>query len=116
MGCINILASNKAGEILRNETNTLQMSHYFDRIIGAEDTPNDKPSLLFTDAALSGFSYEKIYSIGDGKSDIKMGHNYENGCGILVWTEPNTSEFDNDKPDYAFKNLYEIAVFLEENN
>ena len=92
------------------------MSHYFDRIIGAEDTPNDKPSLLFTDAALSGFSYEKIYSIGDGKSDIKMGHKYENGCGILVWTEPNTSEFDNDKPDYAFKNLYEIAVFLEENN
>ncbi len=113
LGYINILASNKAGSILRNEVHTLNMDHYFDRIIGAEDTPNDKPSKSFTDAALAGFSYQEVLSIGDGKADIKMGHNYENGYGILVWTDPNTPEFQDDKPDYAFADLQSIAIFLE---
>ncbi len=113
LGYINVLASNKAGNILRNEVHTLNVDHYFDRIIGAEDTDNDKPSKAFSDAALAGFEYDAIYSIGDGKSDIKMGHNYEGGCGILVWTNPDTPEFENDKPDYAFEDLQSVAVFLE---
>ena len=113
LGYINILASNKAGSILRNEVHTLNVDHYFDRIIGAEDTPNDKPSKSFTDAALDGFIYKRIFSIGDGKADIKMGHNYENGYGILVWTNPNTPEFELDKPDYVFSDLLPVINFLE---
>ncbi|MBQ9090561.1 MAG: HAD family hydrolase [Alphaproteobacteria bacterium] len=113
LGYINILASNKAGSILRNEARTLNVDHYFDRIIGAEDTANDKPSKSFTDAALDGFNYERVYSIGDGKSDIKMGHNYDNGCGVLVWTDPTTSEFNEIKPDYAFADLLSVSIFLE---
>lgn len=116
LGHINILASNKAGSILRNEAHTLNVDHYFNRIIGAEDTPNDKPSKSFTDAALEGFTYEKILSIGDGKADIKMGHNYQNGYGILVWTNPNTPEFEIEKPDYAFADLLSVALFLEKDN
>lgn len=113
LGYINILASNKNGAILRNEANVLKIVHYFDRIIGAEDTPNDKPSKSFTDNALADFSYKKLYSIGDGQSDIKMGHNYENGYGILVWTSPNTPEFENNKPDFSFLNLHDLSIFLE---
>lgn len=116
LGFINILASNKAGSILRNEVHTLNVDTYFDRIIGAEDTPNDKPSKLFTDAALSGFSFDKIYSIGDGKADIKMGHNYENGKGVLVWTDAKAVEFSTDKPDYVCENLLSVVALLEQVN
>ncbi len=114
LGYINVLASNKAGSILRNEAHTLNVDDYFDRIIGAEDTENDKPSKSFADAAIAGFEFDKLFSIGDGKADIKMGHHYENGSGILVWTNPDTPEFEQDKPDYAFPDLQTVAVFLEQ--
>ncbi len=115
LGYINVLASNKAGSILRNEAHTLNVDEYFDRIIGAEDTDNDKPSKSFADAAIAGFIFDKLYSIGDGKADIKMGRHYENGHGILVWTNPDTPEFEQDKPDYAFADLLSVAMFLEQN-
>lgn len=111
-GFINVLASNKAGPILRNEAQTLGIFTYFDRVIGAEDTPCDKPSMAFTDAAIDGFMFDNIVSIGDGKSDIQMAHNYEGGVGILVWTNPKTAEFEHIKPDYAFGTLDEVMDFL----
>lgn len=111
-GFINVLASNKAGPILRNEADTLGMTSYFARIIGAEDTFNDKPSKDFTDVAIDGFMFDQLMSIGDGRADIQMAHNYEAGIGILVWTNPQTPEFDEIKPNYAFKNLEEVQEFL----
>lgn len=110
---INILASNKAGDILRDEVKRLDVAHYFDYIIGAEDTPHHKPSKSFTDVALSNFNYEKIYSIGDRLADIKMGHNYKNGYAILVGSIPNINEFDEDKPDYVFNDMIGVTNFLE---
>lgn len=112
-GYINILASNKAGPILRNEVETLGLTHYFDRIIGAEDTLNDKPSKEFTDAALDGYQASKIISIGDGMADIKMAHNYQNGIGILVWTNPDTPEFEKEKPDFTMPDLLSLKKNLD---
>lgn len=111
-GFINVLASNKAGSILRNEAQTLGVFTYFARVIGAEDTHSDKPSKDFTDAAIDGFMFDNIISIGDGKADIQMAHNYEDGVGILVWTNPKTAEFEHIKPDYAFGTLDEVMDFL----
>ncbi|MBR4932803.1 MAG: HAD family hydrolase [Alphaproteobacteria bacterium] len=113
LGYINILASNKAGSILRNEAHTLNVDSYFDRIIGAEDTPCDKPSKSFTDSAIAGFDAEQIISIGDGKADITMGHNYTNGTGLLVWTDPTTTEFNEIKPDASFTDLQTLSGYLE---
>lgn len=111
-GYINILASNKAGSILRNEVETLGMTSYFDKIVGAEDFEHDKPSKEFTDSAIQGYEPFEIYSIGDGKADILMGHNYSNGKGILVWTDPNTSEFETIKPDFAVSSLEALKEVL----
>ncbi|MBQ8251219.1 MAG: HAD-IA family hydrolase [Alphaproteobacteria bacterium] len=113
LGFINILASNKAGPILRNEVSAMGISDYFDRLIGAEDTPNDKPSKDFTDAALLGFDVEKIISIGDGKADIQMAHNYPNGIGVLVWTNPDSGEFNEIKPDYTAQTLTHVIELLK---
>lgn len=113
LGFINILASNKAGPILRNEVVAMGVDKYFDKLIGAEEADEDKPSKVFTDTALSGFNPQKIISIGDGKADIQMAHNYEGGIGILVWTNPNDSEFAEIKPDYAVDTLAKVADILE---
>lgn len=112
-GYINILASNKAGSILRNEVETLKMTNYFDKIVGAEDFEKDKPSKEFTDFAIQGYPVDEIYSIGDGKADIAMGHNYENGKGILVWTDPNSSEFEKIKPDFVAESLLDLKTILK---
>ncbi len=113
LGFVNILASNKAGPILRNEVNAMGVSDYFDRLIGAEEADEDKPSKIFTDTALSGFNPQKIISIGDGKADIQMAHNYAGGVGILVWTNPNSAEFAEIKPDYAVDTLAEASEILK---
>lgn len=113
LGYINILASNKTGSVLRQEAEILNVYQFFDRILGAHDALEDKPSKFFTDKALAGFSFEKLYSIGDGKSDMKMARHYKNASAILVWTNPQSAEFKDDKPDYAFDDLTAVSDFLE---
>ena len=113
LGFINILASNKAGPILRNEVVAMGVSDYFDRLIGAEEADEDKPSKIFTDTALQGFNADTLISIGDGKADIQMAHNYDGGIGILVWTNPNGSEFSEIKPDYAVGTLADASEILK---
>lgn len=114
LGYINILASNKAGPILRNEVQSMGVTDFFNRIIGAEDTANDKPSKAFTDAAIDGFEPTTLISIGDGKADIQMARNYDNGIGILVWTDPNTPEFEVLTPNYDCADLSAVSKVLKE--
>lgn len=113
-GFINVLASNKGGSVLRNEVDALGVRSCFDRVIGAEDADDDKPSKLFTDAAIHGFDARKIISIGDGRADIQMAHNYENGIGILVWTNPQSGEFNEIVPDKTAATLTEVQTILEQ--
>ena len=54
-----------------------------------------------------------IVSIGDGLSDVKMAHNYPNGISILVFTNPNGSEFEKEKPDYIARDLSNCKTILE---
>lgn len=113
LGYINVLASNKAGPILRNEVQAMGLTAYFDRLIGAEDTDNDKPSKVFTDSALDEIDVQTLISVGDGKADIQMAHNYVGGIGILVWTNPDGPEFNEIKPDYAANTLNDVCEILK---
>ena len=113
LGYINVLASNKAGPILRNEVQAMGLTAYFDRLIGAEDTDNDKPSKAFTDSALDEIDVQTLVSVGDGKADIQMAHNYVGGIGILVWTNPDGPEFNEIKPDYAANTLNDVCEILK---
>lgn len=113
LGYINVLASNKAGPILRNEVQAMGLTAYFDRLIGAEDTDNDKPSKAFTDSALDEIDVQTLISVGDGKADIQMAHNYVGGIGILVWTNPDGPEFNEIKPDYAANTLNDVCEILK---
>ena len=106
-GYINILASNKAKDILENEVETLGILDKFDRIIGAEEAAEDKPSKIFTDKAIEGLGpVDLLVSVGDGLSDVKMAHNYPIGIAVLAFTDAASAEFESEKPDYYAKDLF----------
>ena len=112
-GFINILASNKHYLILHKEVEISEMAGYFSDICGAEQFSENKPSKVFTDAALNKFkNYNQLFTVGDGVSDIKMAHNYPEGKAILVGTDPKTKEFEENQPDFWIKNLFEIKDIL----
>ena len=112
-GFFNILASNKDGSVLRKEMERLSLSGAFERFFGAGIAPEDKPSKIFTDVALQGLRPVKIISIGDGVADVKMGHNYANGVSILVFTDPQSKEFKDNRPDYVAADLKDCQRVLE---
>ena len=109
----NVLASNQETSILLREAEQLSILDSFDRIVGAGDVKEDKPSKAFTDEAIKGFDVENIISIGDGVSDVKMGHNYENGVSILVFSNVASEKFKDHKPDYAVSGLDEAREILK---
>lgn len=119
LGFINILASNKATEILRAEVERFGLAKSFDKITGAGTAKEDKPSKVFTDTALGKFDPEIIISIGDGASDVRMGHNYKNGRSILLFTNVQSPEFKENQPDYAapdFATCQRILTALANNS
>ena len=106
-GYVNILASNKTKSILAEEVKKFGILDKFDRIVGAGEAEEDKPSKKFTDKAVEGLEpIDVLVSIGDGLSDIKMARNCD-GVSILVFTDPNSPEFkkENIKPDYCAESL-----------
>ena len=114
-GFINVLASNKHYLILQKEAESSGLIDYFDEICGADQFSENKPSKVFTDAALEKFkNYHQLYVIGDGLSDILMARNYEDGKAILVGTDPQSKEFENNQPDFSVKDLSKISEILDQ--
>lgn len=112
-GFTNILASNKHYLLLQKEAKISGLIDYFDEICGAEQFPQNKPSKVFTDAALKKFkNYDQLFSIGDGLSDVLMARNYTDAKAILVGTDPKTKEFENNQPDFCVGSLSEIKNIL----
>ena len=114
-GFINILASNKHYLILKKEAQVSGLIDYFDEICGAEQFPENKPSKVFTDAALANYPQRKqLFVIGDGVSDVLMARNYPDGKAILVGTNPKSKEFSDYQPDFSVKELSEVSNILNQ--
>ena len=114
-GFANILASNKHYLILRQEAELSGLIDYFKEICGAEQFQENKPSKIFTDAALEKFkNYDKLFVIGDGVSDVLMARNYSDAKAILVGTDPKTREFENNQPDFSVENLSGVTDILSQ--
>ena len=112
-GFINVLASNKLSSILKKEAQDLNVDTFFQRIIGAEEAPQDKPSKAFTDKALEGFIFNHLICIGDGYSDMKMAGNYSDAISILIGNDVNKAEFQSVTIDYVCPTLKEVTHILE---
>lgn len=112
-GFINVLASNKVSSILKKEAHLLNVDNFFQRIIGAGEASQDKPSKAFTDKALEGFIFNHLVCIGDGYSDMKMAGNYSDAISILIETDANKAEFQSVTIDYVCPTLKKVTHILE---
>ena len=83
-----LVVSNKKGEYLRQESGILGWDKYFASIVGAHDSPRDKPAREHADHALrlAGINGgPDIWFIGDSESDVACARN-ANLTPVLIGT------------------------------
>lgn len=82
------IASNKKGPNLRIEAAHIGWDKYFGNIIGADDTPKDKPAPEPVHAALKGSNIvpgRDVWFIGDSPIDMECAH--ASGCTPVFYGE-----------------------------
>ena len=83
------VVSNKQGNLLRIEADILKVMPFFKRMIGSEDTSEDKPSALPLLTALSSSGIEPgkdVWFVGDSEVDMQCAHNA--GCRPILINRP----------------------------
>lgn len=79
------VVSNKSGHYLREEVDHLGWKGYFDRVVGATDAAEDKPSPVVVEFALEGSGIapgRDVWFVGDNAVDIDCAE--AAGCIALV--------------------------------
>lgn len=79
------VVSNKKGVNLRKEVAHIGWEKYFDKVVGADDTPRDKPAPEPVIAALAGSGIPPgpdVWFVGDSAVDMQVAH--VTGC-VPVW-------------------------------
>jgi phosphoglycolate phosphatase len=89
-GVVLSIVSNKDGIFVRREVENLGLHGYFHKIIGANDTANDKPSPIPAFHALDGKLHKNefgknIWFIGDSIADLECGVN--SGCHPILFKD-----------------------------
>ena len=108
------VVSNKNGPRLRHEiVEKFNWKHYFDKIIGAGDVEEDKPSAMPAKFALKNIGitdYSDVWFIGDSLVDLKTAENL--GCkGILFGNNVITEKV----PIYlSIRDHHELLKLLED--
>ncbi len=114
LGFINVLGSNKEEFVLLREVENLNVKPFFDRIVGATEGEEKKPNPQFLQRATQGFTYNLLICIGDRQSDVRLAHNTPKGIAVLVGSNPDSPEFEKDKPDYTCENINAVKDLLTE--
>ncbi|MBS0236565.1 MAG: HAD family hydrolase [Proteobacteria bacterium] len=80
------IVSNKTGKFLRKEVEVLGWGKYFDMVVGATDTPKDKPAIDMPTKALENlphYEHSKVWLVGDTKIDLECASNF--GCRAVLF-------------------------------
>jgi phosphoglycolate phosphatase len=95
------VVSNKLGPFLRREADRLGWTAKFARLVGASDTPRDKPAIDPVDLALSGSGIARgsdVWFVGDTDIDMVCAHNSQCVPVLLRATAPQGDEFGPQPP------------------
>jgi phosphoglycolate phosphatase len=79
------VVSNKKGVNLRKEVEHIGWKNYFDKVVGADDTPRDKPAPDMVIEALKGSGIAAgpdVWFLGDSAVDMECAH--ATGC-VPIW-------------------------------
>lgn len=107
--------SNKIRPFIVREIDHFGWSHVFKYVIGAGDSPADKPQadpLLKAMADHNISCADNVWMVGDTESDILCAKN-AGAVSILIGTAIDADELNlRLAPDYFFENLHEFRDFL----
>ena len=109
------LISNKQRPYLLEEVAHLGFSSFFDKIVAAGDSLEDKPGKA---AALAAFdndppAADSILVIGDGEADYNLSRAYDhNGKKAFCLICDSAKQYSGPKPDFCFDNLQQVLNFL----
>jgi phosphoglycolate phosphatase len=107
------VVSNKQGMVLREEAERLGWDRYFHRLIGANDAPEDKPSVLPLRMALEGSGIglgPEVWFVGD--TDIDMACARNAGCTAVFLAESGPPEESPDA-DLIVDSLSALSSIIE---
>ena len=123
---VSLLLSNKTntdkdgrGKYLSQETDKLNMTHYFSKIAGAGEEPEDKPSPIAIDALLNSSETKPskddlILVIGDGEADLKIA-DYLRSKGLKassILLDPKNKYKGSTRPNYTIHELNTLPIIL----
>lgn len=113
------LISNKKRPYLLEEISHLGFSSFFDSIVAAGDSPEDKPSPVAAHAVFHNDlpSADSILVIGDGAADYKTAKAYDrqDKKSTCVIHDPD-GQYSGPDPDFKVKSLEEIINLLNKEN
>jgi phosphoglycolate phosphatase len=109
------IVSNKKGDYLRKEAAHLRWDRFFGRIVGAFDTPRDKPAVDPVHLALDGSGIQPgsaVWFAGDADIDLECALNA--GCVPVLLREiaPQPGEFDAHAPAIHVNCCLELSNML----
>lgn len=107
----NIVLSNSRPESIQMFTDLLDMTQYFDDIIGVDNHRTNREIHDIKTEALANFlkgrEYNKVIAIGDRESDIRAGKN----CGAITYfffDVESSKRAENTNADYMISDLREV--------
>jgi phosphoglycolate phosphatase len=106
--------SSKNGDLLRREAQHLGVATFFARLVGATDTPEDKPSPLALRHALAPGGFEpgeQVWYVGDTGIDVLCARRA--GCvAVVIGEGPALDGDEAHEPDLQFSGLKALKEFV----
>jgi len=110
------VVSNKQGTYLRREAEYLGWDGFFGKIVGANDTKNDKPApdpVHFALSASSIIAGSEVWFVGDADIDMECAINTDCVPVLLRKEFPAGQEFDFKQPVYHVVGCQELGNLLK---
>lgn len=110
------VVSNKRGDLLRREAETLGWQGYFARLVGAGDAAHDKPAVEPVHLALSKGTLgpdEAVWFIGDAAIDMECAIRAECTPILLNTGDELATAFSAWPPRHTVSSLDQIAALVE---
>ncbi|MFN7038879.1 MAG: HAD family hydrolase [Alphaproteobacteria bacterium] len=105
------IVSNKASEILKEEVALLKVEEYFAKIIGSGDAPEDKPSPIPFQYALSDSNIQlsaNVWYIGDTEGDMESAHNAN--CKQIFYGRDFNDTMKSNYPNVIYMENYRTLI------
>lgn len=108
------VVSTKYNQVLHKGLDLLEMSPYFDEIIGGNDYQKVKPDPEPLNVAMArlGVGPDQCVMVGDNWHDIEAGHNAGMESVFVAWSHKTLTEIAPYKPDKVVESMVDLTEWI----